>query len=77
MAAKGSSKNIRKRNPKRAELARETLREELADLRALEGKPNKTREDKIEIERRRKRVSHLRRKIESKSESHARTGKRH
>ena len=76
MTGRGSSKNIRKLNMRRVEAAREALMRELADLRMLEARSNKTRDEKKEIKLRRKRVEHLRREIQSKSEPHARTGRR-
>lgn len=77
MTRRGSSKNVQKRNLKHIEATREALRKELRDLAELQAVCNKTREEKKEIAKKRKRIQHLRREIESKSELHSRSGKRH
>lgn len=74
----GSNKNVRKRNPAKSKAGRAELAELKAAHLALEQKPNKTREDHELLEKLARHIKHVRRiKIEQKSETHSRLGKRH
>lgn len=73
--AKGSSKNSKHANERKREEAERKYNEAKAQLDALKAKPNKTPEDKAELEKLTRQVKHFKQQMDFTGEHHSQNAK--
>jgi len=77
MISELSERDVRKRNPKRSDAAARKRAGLQLEFEELDKKPNKTPDEKQQLQKLNRAIKHQRLKEKQKSEPHARKGERH